>query len=60
MANIDICKNCKLFNEHKQMVNGSYICNFHGYTTIKMIGSGAYGKVYLAQKNFAIKKIAFK
>ncbi len=33
MANIDICKNCKLFNEHKQMVNGSYICNFHGYTT---------------------------
>jgi len=34
----------------------------HGYSTIKMIGSGAFGKVYLVRKNnkeFAIKKIPF-
>jgi hypothetical protein len=31
--NTDICGNCKFFNEYKKMVNGSYICNFHGLTT---------------------------
>lgn len=30
---IDICGNCKFFNEHKQMVNGDYKCNYHGLTT---------------------------
>lgn len=33
MNNIDICKNCKFFNENRKMVNGSYICNFNKYTT---------------------------
>ena len=35
---------------------------FHGYSTIKMVGSGGSGKVYLVRKNnknFAIKKIPF-
>jgi serine/threonine protein kinase len=35
---------------------------FHGYSTIKMIGSGGSGKVFLVRKNnknFAIKKIPF-
>lgn len=31
--NTDLCGNCKFFNEHKKMVNGSYICNYHGLTT---------------------------
>ena len=31
--NTNICGNCKLFNDHKKMVNESYICNFHGLTT---------------------------
>ncbi len=31
--NTDICGNCNFFNEHKKMVNGSYICNYHGLTT---------------------------
>ena len=30
--NTDICGNCNFFNEHKKMVNGSYICNYHGLT----------------------------
>lgn len=30
---IDICGNCKFFNESEQMVNGSYLCKYHGYTT---------------------------
>lgn len=30
---MDICKYCKFFDKHKQMVSGSYMCNFHGYTT---------------------------
>jgi hypothetical protein len=32
--NLDICGNCKFFNENKQMVNKAYLCNFHGYTTV--------------------------
>ena len=39
--NTDICGNCKLFNDHKKMVNGSYICNFHGLTT-KPLNKGCY------------------
>jgi hypothetical protein len=39
--NTDICGNCKLFNEHKQMVNGSYICNFHWLTT-EPLNRGCY------------------
>lgn len=31
--NIDICKNCKFFNERQVMVNGSYLCSFHKFTT---------------------------
>ena len=42
---------------------GLDIMNYsHGYSTIKMVGSGGSGKVYLVQKNnknFAIKKIPF-
>ena len=29
----DTCSNCKFLNKHRQMVNLSYICNFHGLTT---------------------------
>ena len=29
----DTCGNCKFFNEHIKMVNGSYICNFQSHTT---------------------------
>ena len=39
--NLDICGNCKFFNENKQMVNGSYICNYHGLTT-KSTNMGCY------------------
>lgn len=37
----DTCENCKFFNEHKQMANGSYLCNFHQYTT-KPSNRGCY------------------
>lgn len=30
---IDICGNCKFFNEHKKMVNNSYLCDYHNFTT---------------------------
>lgn len=26
------CGNCKFFNEHRKMINGSYICDFHNFT----------------------------
>jgi len=29
----DICGNCSFFNDHKQMVNGSYVCKYLGLTT---------------------------
>lgn len=29
----ELCGNCKFFNQNKKMVNGSYFCNFHEYTT---------------------------
>lgn len=29
----EICGNCKFFNQYKKMVNNSYLCNFHEYTT---------------------------
>ena len=29
---LDICKNCKFFNEYKQFVNGSYLCDYHKFT----------------------------
>lgn len=50
--NIDICGNCKLFNEYKKMVNGSYICNFHGLT-VEPSNRGCY----LIQFNKKINKI---
>ena len=28
----ELCGNCKFFDAHKQMVNGSYMCSFHKYT----------------------------
>lgn len=31
--NTDICGNCKFFNEHKQMVNGMFMCQYHYFTT---------------------------
>ena len=27
------CGNCKFFDEHKKMVNNSYMCSFHHFTT---------------------------
>ena len=39
--NTNICGNCKFFNELKQMVNGSYICDFHTLTT-KPLNMGCY------------------
>ena len=30
---MNICGNCKFFNKHKIMVNGSYKCDFHTFTT---------------------------
>ena len=30
----DLCGNCKFFNENKQMVNGSYVCDYHKLTTL--------------------------
>ena len=39
--NTDLCGNCKFFNELKQMVNGSYICNFHQYT-VNPLSMGCY------------------
>lgn len=30
---MDICKYCKFFEQSRKMVNGSYLCKFHGYTT---------------------------
>ena len=29
----DTCGNCKFFNDRRKMISGSYICNFHQYTT---------------------------
>lgn len=39
--NTDICGNCKYFNERREMVNGSYICDFHTLTT-KPLNMGCY------------------
>ena len=39
--NTDICGNCKYFNERREMVNGSYICDFHTLTT-KPLNRGCY------------------
>ena len=50
--NTDICGNCKFFDESKMMVNGSYICNFHGYT----INASNMG-CYQIQKSKKYKKL---
>jgi hypothetical protein len=39
--NTDICVNCKFFNEHKKMVNDSYLCNYHLFT-VKPYQMGCY------------------
>lgn len=31
--NNNICGNCKFFNNRKQMINGKYMCMFHGFPT---------------------------
>ena len=43
------CGNCKFFNEHRKMINGSYICNFHLYT-IKPEEKGCY-KIQFSKKD---------
>jgi len=45
----DICGNCKYLNEDKKMINDSYICNFHLYTT-KPENMGCY-KIQFSKKN---------
>ena len=58
--NTDICGNCNFFNEHKKMVNGSYICNYHGLTT-NPTNMGCYKiqKTKICQKEFIIFALGF-
>ena len=37
----DICGNCKYFDEHKQFVNGSYLCKYH-HLTVNPYNYGCY------------------
>ena len=47
------CGNCKFFNEGKIMVNGSYICNFHGLTTKpEQMGCYLIQKFKIRNKNY--------
>ena len=43
------CGNCNFFNGHQQMVNSSYICNFHQYT-VNPENMGCY-KIQFSKKD---------
>ena len=49
----DLCGNCKFFNEHKRMVNGSYLCDFQKYT-VNPLNYGCY-KIQFSSNRKLIK-----